>query len=342
MRFTRRRGAGPAVGAEAQDVTQQGKFHAKIGKGNRAFSKGKNCKSEILSTKSETSTNYQNLNIKTAIAGVLSVGKFGFLICFAFRISTFEFYESMDSLMLQEGEDKMRELRIKVLLPEYVYQFGIWAILLYRRLRYGEAFRLIPLTKGLYAIVSPEDYERISAYKWYADKHDNTWYAIRWVRSKANPKMQYRVRMHREVLSPPDDLFVDHRNHNGLDNRRSNLRIATLAENGCNKRKTSSRCTSQFKGVCWWKLDSKWRAQGRLNGKQIIIGYFDNELDAAKAYDAWAIQAFGQFAALNFPQQKDPPAIWRGLALLGFASRSRASGGLGDWSFRICYCGYTG
>jgi hypothetical protein len=128
--------------------------------------------------------------------------------------------------------------------------------------------------------------------------------------------------MHREVLGVFDDRLVDHQNHNGLDNRRRNLRIATATENGWNRKKTSAKCTSQFKGVCWWKQGSKWRAQGRLNGKQTIIGYFDNEIDAAKAYDAWAILAFGQFAALNFPQQQKDP--------------------LGNWSFKICYCNYTG
>ncbi|MFH1369888.1 MAG: HNH endonuclease [Planctomycetota bacterium] len=216
----------------------------------------------------------------------------------------------------------MKEVKIRIYLPECIYRLGIWAVLFYRKRRYGDAFRIIPLTKGLVAIVSPEDYERVAAFKWYADKHDNSWYANRWTRSKANPKKQYRIRMHREILCPPDCLFVDHRNHNGLDNRRSNLRIATLAQNGCNKRKTASSCTSRFKGVCWWKKGSKWRAQGRLSGKQKIIGYFDNELDAAKAYDAWAKQAFGQFAALNFPQPKTDP--------------------LGDWSFKICYGQYTG
>jgi len=216
----------------------------------------------------------------------------------------------------------MRKVNVTIPLPEVIYRLGIWTILLYRRLRYGEAFRKIPLTKGLFAIVSPEDYGRLADFKWYADKRDNTWYANRWARSKANPAKQYRVRMHREVLSTPNNLFVDHQNHNGLDNRRSNLRIATLAENGCNKRKTTSSCTSQFKGVCWAKREGKWRVQGRLNGKQTIIGYFDNELDAARAYDAWAIQAFGQFAALNLPPQQTDP--------------------LAKWSNAICYGKYTG
>jgi hypothetical protein len=215
----------------------------------------------------------------------------------------------------------MRELNVKIYLPECVYRLGIWMVLLYRRLRYGCAFRKIPLTKGMFAIVSPEDYDRLAAFKWYADKHDNTWYAVRWVRSKANPKKQYRVRMHREVLPAPDDLLVDHQNHNGLDNRRSNLRIASVIENGWNKRKTSSAFSSRFKGVSWAKREAKWRAQGRLYGKQKIIGYFDNEIDAAKAYDAWAVTAFGQFAALNFT----PPQA-----------------GSADWTFKVCCAANTG
>jgi hypothetical protein len=125
----------------------------------------------------------------------------------------------------------------------------------------------------------------------------------------------------REIFGVCDGRFVDHQNHNGLDNRRSNLRIATVAENGFNRRKTSALTSSRFKGVNWDKRENKWRVQGRLNGRQETIGYFDNEEDAARKYDAWAVAAFGRFAALNFPRQIDP---------------------LGDWSFKICYGKYAG
>ncbi|MBN2019437.1 MAG: hypothetical protein JW749_04360 [Sedimentisphaerales bacterium] len=198
----------------------------------------------------------------------------------------------------------MREIRIKMLLPEFIYQLAVKTLLLYRRLRYGDAFRMLPLNKGLFALVSPEDYDRLAAFKWFAEKRNNTWYAVRQTRSKTNPKKQCRVRMHREVLNPPDDLFVDHQNHNGLDNRRSILRIVTLLQNGFNKRKTTALSSSRFKGVCWSKREGKWRAQGRRNGRQFLIGYFDNEEDAARAYDAWAKTAFGQYASLNFPPPK--------------------------------------
>jgi hypothetical protein len=125
-----------------------------------------------------------------------------------------------------------------------------------------------------------------------------------------------------EVLKTPDDLLVDHQNHNGLDNRPSNLRIATLSQNGHNRRKSPASGTSRFKGVSFDKRASKWRAQGRLNGRQSIIGYFDIESDAAKAYDVWALTAFGQFASLNFPTPQS---------------------GLSDrWSFWLSYAGFTG
>ncbi len=228
----------------------------------------------------------------------------------------------------------MREVNVKIRLPECICQLGISTVLLYRRLRYGCAFRKIPLTKGLFAIVSPEDYDRLSQYKWYADRHDNTWYANHWAQSQTDPKKKYRIRMHREVMgvvlslsngrvmSVPDDKLVDHINGNGLDSRRSNLRIATQIQNGWNKRKTSSPCSSIYKGVCWVKREAKWRAQGRLNGRQKFLGYFDNERAAASAYDAWAVNAFGQYAVLNLPAAKTDHSE--------------------KWSYRICYGRRTG
>ncbi len=128
--------------------------------------------------------------------------------------------------------------------------------------------------------------------------------------------------MHREVMGVEDARYVDHRNHNGLDNRRSNLRIATWAENCWNKRKPISGSSSQFKGVMWDKRRSQWQVQIGHNGKKIFIGYFDDEQEAARAYDAKAKELYGEFAALNFSQQQTDP--------------------LGDRSFKICYGKFTG
>jgi len=240
---------------------------------------------------------------------------------FRFQILDFGFY-ILKSPAVGEWRDKMKEVRVKILLPEYIYQFVIWSLLLYRRLRYGEAFRIIPLTKGLRAIVSPEDYDRLSAFNWCASKCRHTIYAQRTARTTSGPKRQRNVRMHRELLGITDDRFVDHQNHNGLDNRRTNLRITTPAQNGWNRNKTASLCTSRFKGVCWSKKMVKWHAQIKENGKQTTIGFFDDEELAARAYDAKAKELYGQYAALNFPgPAKDP---------------------LAKWSNAICYGKFTG
>jgi len=92
----------------------------------------------------------------------------------------------------------------------------------------------------------------------------------------------------------------DHINRNGLDNRRSNLRLATKSQNMANA--VSRGGSSRFKGVLWDKARSKWKAQGKHNYKIYMLGRFDIEEDAARAYDAWAVKAFGEFARVNLPE----------------------------------------
>jgi hypothetical protein len=197
----------------------------------------------------------------------------------------------------------------------------VWVVLNYRRLRYGEAFRIIPLTKGLRAIVSPEDYDRLSACKWHAARHQRVFYAQTGTGRKGVRK-RCLVMMHRAVMGVEDERVVDHQNHNGLDNRRRNLRIATWTENCWNKRKANFNSSSQYKGVMWDKRRGKWQAMIGYNSKKIFIGYFDDEETAAKAYDAKAKELYGQYAAVNFPgPEKDP---------------------LAKWSNAICYGKFTG
>ena len=162
---------------------------------------------------------------------------------------------------------------------------------IYRKMRILS--KLIPLTQGKFAIVDAEDYDWLSRYKWQAEKDGNYFYARRRLGKS-------RVRMHRQILEPPSSMICDHKNHNGLDNRRSNLRVCTVAQNQQNRQ--GGYGSSRYKGVGWHKLTDKWQAYIRFDGKQIHLGLFNGQMEAALAYDRKAEQLFGEFACLNFPQ----------------------------------------
>lgn len=157
----------------------------------------------------------------------------------------------------------------------------------------------IILTQGKVALVDDEDFEELNKYKWYAYKSRNTFYAGRKLRLGVNKKRI--VIMHRELLGLKDSkLKGDHIDHNGLNNQKYNLRIATNAEN-CKNQMPRKGFSSKYKGVCWHKRDKMWNANIRINERQKHLGYFDNEIEAAKAYDAMAKLHFREFACLNFP-----------------------------------------
>ena len=170
----------------------------------------------------------------------------------------------------------------------------VFPLLLYRRLRYGYAFRLIPLTQGKYAIVDPDDYERLSPYTWHAQKSPTNYYAKR----KVNIHGKWmHLKMHREILKVPHDMLVDHINHNGLDNRKANLRPATKHQNMWNR--TAGLHSSRFKGVSWQKRARKWRAAICVRWKTIDLGLYTDETEAAMAYDEAAKKYHGDFGVLN-------------------------------------------
>jgi AP2 domain len=110
-----------------------------------------------------------------------------------------------------------------------------------------------------------------------------------------------RLRLHRVIVSASSSDQVDHENGNGLDNRRHNLRHATVRKNSHNV-PSHRDSTSRFKGVCWVTKQKRWQAQIYYNGKNINLGVFDDEEIAAMVYDLAAIKNFGSYARLNFPE----------------------------------------
>jgi hypothetical protein len=96
-------------------------------------------------------------------------------------------------------------------------------------------------------------------------------------------------------------VCIDHINNNGLDNRKANLRHATPAQKARNRRKTAAKTSSKYKGVSYHAGQRKWCASIHVNGQSEYLGLFQNEIDAAKAYDAAAKKHHKEFAVLNFP-----------------------------------------
>lgn len=154
----------------------------------------------------------------------------------------------------------------------------------------------IPLTQGKFAIVDDEDYESLLQFKWHAHKIGRRIYAETAVHGIGGKWIG--LYMHRFLL--PDSKEADHRNGDGLDNRRENLRTATSQENKRGFQRKKIGASSRFRGVIWRNDRNKWRAQITVSGKKIYLGFFRDEKDAAKAYDAAARKFFGSFACPNF------------------------------------------
>jgi hypothetical protein len=149
----------------------------------------------------------------------------------------------------------------------------------------------IPLGDNQYALVNAADYEWLSRWAWRLDGG----YAVRWEKDK-------RIYMHREIMQPPQEMVVDHIDRNRLDNCQANLRVCTRNENTYNRRKRSGSY-SQFKGVGYRKNRGKWFAEIRFEDQPIWLGFFTDEVEAARAYDRKAVELFGEFARLNFPEE---------------------------------------
>lgn len=152
----------------------------------------------------------------------------------------------------------------------------------------------IPIHGGHFAIVDDEFTSIVAPYKWYLvrGKCDCTYVQG----YKSGP--EERVLMHRLIMGSPAKLHIDHRNKNGLDNRLSNLRVATPSQNLSN-RKSHKNSSSRFLGVTYHKKANKWVAHICKHGKYQYLGLFIEEREAALAYNMAAIEVHKEFANLN-------------------------------------------
>lgn len=147
----------------------------------------------------------------------------------------------------------------------------------------------IKLTKGRHTLVDDLDFEQLGGEKWLCQTTLCGKYAAR----KEKGKYVY---LHRVILGARKGQYVDHKNGDGLDNRRANLRICTNAENGRNRRGLNKNNTSGFRGVCRYKKTARWTAQIMVMHKNIKLGVFSNKKDAHIAYRKASKKHFGDFA----------------------------------------------
>ncbi len=155
-------------------------------------------------------------------------------------------------------------------------------------------------------MVDDEDYEYLNQFKWHIDENHGCFYASRNI--PLGNKKRTIVSMHRIIMGAKKGEFIDHRDRNGLNNQKSNLRFANPSQNGAN---TNSRknSTSKYLGVSWHIRDLIWNAAMTFNGKSIHIGYFDTEIEAALAYNKKAIELHGEFANLNIIENEITKSI---------------------------------
>lgn len=155
----------------------------------------------------------------------------------------------------------------------------------------------VVLTSGSVALIDDADMDLVGAHRWYELRGHN---GKRYARTCCGNRSIY---MHRLITGTPPGAETDHRNGDGLDNRRANLRVATSSQNKANKvkptRPDGRPTSSRFKGVSWDRTRGLWQAKITVDRHCRNLGRYDDEADAARAYDLAAVLAWGEFALTN-------------------------------------------
>ena len=169
--------------------------------------------------------------------------------------------------------------------------------------RIGDGTAVVQLTQGKVAAIDECDYDLVAGLRWVASKaSDGLWYAQATIRTPEGKRTS--LTMHRLLmgLGRGDHRHVDHEDGNGLNNRRDNLRIATVAQNARNRTKRK-RTASKYKGVTFlkrqWNLSRPWKSTIYVDGRNRTVGYFATEEEAAAGYNIAAQSHYGEFARLN-------------------------------------------
>lgn len=161
----------------------------------------------------------------------------------------------------------------------------------------------IPIQSKTYGekifFIDGEDLEKIKGYKWIPRRYKNK--SIFYINTYT--KENNSLLLHRLIMDFPEGMVVDHIDGNPLNNQKSNLRVCSKAQNTRNRKKPSTGLTSKYKGVHLFKRDNKYIAKIGINDLRKYLGIYDNESDAAIAYNEAAIKYHGEFARLNIIEE---------------------------------------
>lgn len=157
--------------------------------------------------------------------------------------------------------------------------------------------RKLVLSNGGNTLVDDSVYTWASLVTWWKVKREKRWYVMGHGRKSSGEFT--KIYLHREILGAKPGEYVDHRTGNGLNNLRSNLRLCTNQQNAAAFRAPVAGKTSRFRGVHWSSERNQWVGSIRVNYRKIFLGRFNDETEAATAYDRAAQEHFGVFAQLN-------------------------------------------